>query len=83
MATCLGDFVEMSLSRMNVVMRDVKSFSLSLYVSPRYTSVSLRFVVRVVVFPLQPFSTQQQQQQQQQKRWIDKFIVIINNSQFL
>jgi hypothetical protein len=44
-------------------------FSLSLYVSPRYTSVSLRFAVRVVVFPLQPFSTQQQKQQ---KRWIDK-----------
>jgi hypothetical protein len=53
-----------------VVERKVE-FSVSL------SSVSSRFVVRVVVFPLQPFSTQQQKQQ---KRWIDKFIVHINNS---
>jgi hypothetical protein len=29
---------------------------------------ALRFLVRVVVFPLQPFCTQQQQQQQQQTK---------------
>jgi hypothetical protein len=53
-----------------VVERKVE-FSVSL------SCVSSRFVVRVVVFPLQPFSTQQQKQQ---KRWIDKFIFHINNS---
>jgi hypothetical protein len=70
----------MLFSRMNVVMRDVKSFQFISLCLFKIESVSLRFLVRVVVFPLQPFYTQQQKQQ---NRWIDKFIVFINNSQFI